>query len=267
MILRVSLVQTPVQWENPEGNRIMFSEKLADLAGKTDLVVLPEMFTTGFTMRAEAMAEPMDGSTIQWMKQQANLLQAALTGSFICFEDGHYFNRLVFVKPDGSIESYDKKHLFTLAGENETFKPGQKRVVAEWKGWRICPLICYDLRFPVWSRNIRGSFFTGLNPYYDLLIYVANWPDKRIQHWRALLTARAIENQSFVLGVNIVGKDGNGLEYTGHSMAVDFGGQAFAHLDDGKEDIITLELNKSELNSYRRQLPFLQDGDVFEFKA
>lgn len=266
-MLRVTLVQSSLQWEKPEANREMFAEKLAGLAGTTDLVVLPEMFSTGFSMNAEKFAEPMTGATMQWLASQAKKLEAAVIASFICQEESRFYNRLIMMRPDGNFDYYDKKHLFTLAGEGEHFSPGRSRLALEWKGWRICPLICYDLRFPVWSRNMRGSFFTGLNPYYDLLLYVANWPAKRSHHWRSLLTARAIENQAFVVGVNIVGQDGNQLDYTGDSMVIDYSGQAQAHLGDGQEQMVTLTLDKTGLDNYRKDLPFLLDGDVFEFKG
>lgn len=266
-LLRVTLVQTALEWETPEANRAMLARKLAPLAGQTDLIVLPEMFTTGFSMNAQAMAESMQGPSMEWLGEQAAKLNAAIAGSFMCGEDSKFFNRLVFMRPSGVFDTYDKKHLFSLAGEHETYSPGRKRVALEWKGWRICPLICYDLRFPVWSRNMRGSFFTGLNPYYDILLYVANWPKRRAHHWRSLLTARAIENQSYVLGVNIVGVDGNGLEYTGDSSLIDFGGQTVLHLGEGREEVITCSLDKEELLAYRQQLPFLIDADVFEFKG
>lgn len=264
--MRVSIVQSPLAWENPAANRQMFAEKLSPLKGQTDLVVLPEMFTTGFSMFAEKLAEPMDGPTMSWLQRLANDLDAAISGSFICTEDGNFYNRLFFVRPAGQIECYDKKHLFSLAGENEHFTAGKKRLIVDWRGWRICPLICYDLRFPAWSRNTPGTFLTGLTPYYDLLIYVANWPISRAHHWRTLLSARAIENQSYVVGVNIVGSDGNGLEYSGDSMVVDYSGQPLTKIPDGRETIETVTLSIENMHSFRQQLPFLSDADTFEFK-
>lgn len=263
--MRLSIVQSSLVWENPAANREMFSEKLIALKGRTDLVVLPEMFSTGFSMNAATLAEPMDGPTVRWMKDMAGELGAAVIGSFICADSGRYYNRLVFMRPDGNYQIYDKRHLFSLAGEAEHFSPGRKRVTAEWMGWRICPLICYDLRFPAWSRNSPGSFAGGLEPLYDLLIYVANWPARRAHHWSTLLTARAIENQAFVAGVNIAGTDGNGLEYSGDSALIDYSGQQiFGVL--GREDIVTTELSLEEMQHYRRQLPFLQDADVFQLR-
>ncbi|MBL7826527.1 MAG: nitrilase family protein, partial [Saprospiraceae bacterium] len=175
--MRISLIQSKLHWENSALNLRMFSEQLADLAGKTDLVVLPEMFTTGFSMHPQRLAETMDGPTMKWLSQTAQELDSAVTGSFICVENGKYYNRLVFMFPDGAYETYDKRHLFSLAGEEKVFTSGNKKLVVTWKGFRICPLICYDLRFPVWSRNLDVA-------PYDLLIYVANWPNRRSHHWR-----------------------------------------------------------------------------------
>ena len=277
--MRVSLVQTTLHWENPVANREMLGRTLAALRGHTDLVVLPEMFTTGFTMNAAALAEPMDGPTVEWLRTLARDLDAAVTGSFICLpteasakEDiststdataDTYFNRLVWMYPDGRCEVYDKRHLFGLAGENLSYTAGKKRLVVEWLGWRICPLICYDLRFPVWSRN-RAS---GANPEkksaYDLLIFVANWPERRSHHWRSLLVARAIENQAFTIGVNVVGKDGNGYEYLGDSALIDFAGQPVVQISR-QEGVFTAKLSMEDLSNYRQQLPFLSDSDYFE---
>jgi predicted amidohydrolase len=231
----------------------MFSEKLAPLAGQTDLIVLPEMFTSGFSMNAKALAEPMDGPTLQWLAKQAELLGAAITGSFICRENDHFYNRLVFMRPNGQTDYYDKRHLFTLAKEHETFTPGQERRILEWKGWRICPLICYDLRFPVWSRQPKAGA-------YDLLVYVANWPSRRGHHWRSLLPARAIENQCYVAAVNIVGTDGMGHDYSGDSGIWDFSGQAICQLS-AQGGSYTAELNLDTMHAYRRQLAFLDDAD------
>jgi predicted amidohydrolase len=262
--MRLTVIQSALTWENPAANRAMFSQKLAPLRGLTDLVVLPEMFTTGFSMNAAALAEPMNGLTVQWLRKTADDLGAAVAGSFICSENGKFHNRLVFMRPSGNFDFYDKKHLFSMAGESEYFSSGKKRLTLEWRGWRICPLICYDLRFPVWSRNSPGSFAGGMEPLYDLLLYVANWPSRRAHHWRALLAARAIENQVFVAGVNIFGTDGAGLEYAGDSAIIDFSGQALVQIS-GQEGVFTAELSLENLQQYRQQLPFLQDGDVFHF--
>ncbi|MBK8921868.1 MAG: amidohydrolase [Saprospirales bacterium] len=257
--MRITILQTQLHWEAPAANRAGLAEILAPLAGTTDLAVLPEMFSTGFSMQAAALAEPMEGPTGQWLRNQARLLGAAITGSFICREEGRYFNRLLFARPDGSIDCYDKRHLFSLANEHETYTAGQKSLVLGWLGWRICPLICYDLRFPVWSRQTPAA-------PYDLLLYVANWPARRGHHWRSLLPARAIENQSYVAAVNIVGTDGNGLEYAGDSGIWDYSGQAVCHIGAGMPGIFTAELSLDALRQYRAQLPFLGDSDAFQLE-
>ncbi|MCC7245792.1 MAG: amidohydrolase [Saprospiraceae bacterium] len=249
--MRVSIVQSALLWEQKSKNLHHFSHLLAPLKGRTDLIVLPEMFNTGFSMNAAPLAEPMDGDTVTWMKQQANSLGAAITGSFICKEDGHYYNRLVFMRPDGHFDCYDKKHLFALAGENEPFTAGKKRILVEWMGWHIRPLICYDLRFPEWSRQQPEA-------HHDLLIYVANWPVRRAHHWKSLLTARAIENQCYTIGVNVIGQDGNGLEYSGDSTIVDYSGQTRVYLSQ-TEGVTTTFLNKDQQQDFRVQLPFLAD--------
>jgi predicted amidohydrolase len=256
--MRLSIVQTRIIWEKPEENRQIFSKKLAHLEGQTDLILLPEMFTTGFSMDAAGLAETMEGPTVDWMARIASKLQAVVCGSFICRgEDGKsFFNRLVWMQPDGHFHTYDKKHLFALGDEHRFFIPGKERLLATWKDWRICPLICYDLRFPVWSRN------DATDPY-DLLIYVANWPIRRSHQWRALLAGRAIENQAFVAGVNIVGTDGNGLEYQGDSTLTDYSGAQLMQISQ-EEGVYTAELSLEALQHYRRQLPFLEDGDVFK---
>ena len=213
-------------------------------------------------MRAAELAETMDGPTLHWLAETAAKTGAAVTGSFICSESGQYFNRLVFMRPDGTCDAYDKRHLFGLAAEHEHYTPGKNRLTTEWKGWRICPLICYDLRFPAWSRNHVSNSLTSENTPYDLLIYVANWPARRSHHWKTLLTARAIENQSFTIGVNIYGTDGNGLEYSGDSAVVDFGGQVICQIS-GQEGVQTAELSLADQQHCRQQLPFLRDADVF----
>lgn len=253
--MRLTIVQTALHWEDPVANRTQFSDKLAPLAGHTDLVVLPEMFSTGFSMNAEALAEPMDGPTMTWLQEQAGRLGAAVTGSFICRENGRFYNRLVFMRPDGVYDVCDKRHLFSLAKEHETYTAGKERLLLEWRGWRICPLICYDLRFPVWSRQQAAA-------RYDLLLYVANWPARRGHHWRSLLPARAIENQCYVAGVNVVGTDGNGFEYSGDSGIWDYAGQPLCQISQ-QPGFYTATLQQTELQEFRRQLPFLNDADGF----
>jgi omega-amidase len=253
--LRVSIIQSALHWENPTANRAMFAEKIEALHGQSDLIVLPEMFTTGFSMNARPLAEPMEGPTLHWMRAQAARSRAAIVGSFNCLVDGECRNRLLFVQPDGIFFSYDKKHLFALAGEHEHYRAGSEKGLLTWKGWRICPMICYDLRFPVWSRNRKED-------PYDLLLYVANWPQRRSSHWKALLAARAIENQSFTIGVNIFGEDGNGLFYSGDSAIVDYSGELLCRISDA-EGTHTTELNRADQAAYRKNLPFLEDADTF----
>lgn len=254
-MLRLTLVQAQLHWENKIANRHYFAEKLKPLQGQSDLIVLPEMFTTGFSMNAASLAEGMDGETIEWMHQQAIATGAVIVGSIIIQENGNFYNRLIWMQPDGSLKFYDKRHLFTLAKEHETYTAGQQKLVVEYKGWRICPLICYDLRFPVWSRNTEA---------YDILIYIASWPDKRSQAWRSLLTARAIENQSYVIGVNRVGSDENGHYYVGNSTAINFAGEELVHLAH-IESSATIVLDKHPMQQFREKLPFLADKDDFTF--
>lgn len=250
-----------LHWEDPASNRAMFAEKLHDLRETTDLVVLPEMFTTGFSMRGHGVAEPMEGPTVKWMRDQARALDAAIYGSAVITEGGACYNRGLFVKPDGTVTTYDKRHLFAMAGEHEHYAAGKKRVIAEWRGCRILLQVCYDLRFPVFARN-RGD--------YDLALYVANWPEARRAHWDKLLMARAIENQAFTVGVNRVGMDGKGVHYTGGTTAVGPLGDAQpgdVPVEDGKESVTTVYLDRDALEIIRRKFPFAQDADRFELKV
>ncbi|MCT8339624.1 amidohydrolase [Flavobacteriaceae bacterium TK19130] len=251
--LSVTLLQKELHWEDPEANRTMFSKALASLQEQTDLIILPEMFPTGFSMHAEALAEPTEGPSMKWMQQQAKKNECAITGSVIVEDDRNFYNRLYFVFPDGTFSTYDKKHTFTLAGEHKVYSAGEKRVTVDYKGWKICPLVCYDLRFPVWARNTDD---------YDLLLYVANWPAKRVAAWDALLKARAIENMSYCIGVNRVGKDGNDHEYVGHSAVYDVLGERISKNWEG-EFIETVTLEKQHIATLRDQLRFLQDRDAF----
>lgn len=254
--LRCTLVQTELLWENVSGNLDALTTKLEPLSGQTDVIILPEMFTTGFTMQPTHLAETMTGSTVDWMKIMAFETNASIIGSAIIKEGKGFYNRLLVVTPAGEVATYDKRHLFTLAGEHEPYTAGKDRVIVEVNGWKIMPMICYDLRFPVWS-SMQGT------DEYDLLVYVANWPKPRISHWDALLKARAIENQAYCIGVNRVGTDGNGLEYVGHSGAYDFGGIDLIAPMQG-EGLQTVTLDKSALQSFREKLPFLADADGFE---
>lgn len=252
--LRVTLVQANLHWEDVPANLGMFSEKLAAVHD-TDVIILPEMFTTGFSMNARKLAEEVDGPAVTWMKQTAAEKNAVVTGSLIVKEEGRFYNRLFWMQPDGKCVWYDKRHLFTLTGEETVFTPGEDKLLVHWKGWNICPLICYDLRFPVWSRNKNTEF--------DLLLYVANWPQRRSYPWKQLLVARAIENQSYVVGVNRVGNDGNDVYHSGDSMVVDALGNVLYHKID-EEDVSTITVSKTELQKVREQFPFLNDADDFE---
>lgn len=254
-MLHLTLIQTRLHWENPTANRAMLEEKIFALPEKTDLIVLPEMFTTGFTMNARALAEPMNLTTFRWLKQMAAQSDAVVTGSYIVQEKGQFYNRLIWMQPDGSFDVYDKRHLFRMAEEDRTYTAGAKRLVKSWRGWNICPLICYDLRFPVWSRN------TGLD--YDLLLYVANWPAPRSTAWNALLQARAIENLAYVAGVNRVGEDGNGHSYAGDSALIDPKGDILFR-ENQQEAVFQTTLSLDELKAYRQRFPADRDADAFQ---
>ena len=252
-MLTISLVQTDLAWQDPAVNRNHLRREMAPLAGRTDLVVLPEMFTTGFSMAAAELAEDHAGSTtLAWMKEQSQALGAAVTGSLIVADGGYYRNRLYWVEPEGRVLYYDKKYGFSPAGEHEHYTAGTERLVVDYKGWKICPLICYDLRFPEWSRNDPADPF-------DLLIYVASWPRARAHDWRALLAARAIENQCYVAAVNRVGEDGNGLRYRGDSCLIDPGPRGALGAMAEVAGILSLTIDVEEVRGLRRRLPFLGD--------
>lgn len=253
--LNVALVQQPLAWQDAAANRARFTELLAPLAGRTDLVVLPEMFTTGFSMQAAELAETMDGPTVQWLRATAARLGAVVTGSLIVDDDGHR-NRLLWARPDGTLAAYDKRHLFRMAREHEHYAAGATRVVVELQGWRVLPLVCYDLRFPVWSRN-RAD--------YDLALYVANWPSARRYAWTTLLRARAIENLCYVIGVNRIGADGAGIEYAGDSVALDPLGQPLAELGAGAA-VTQVTLSAEALANHRRRFPAHLDADAFRLE-
>ncbi|PWI30682.1 amidohydrolase [Flavobacteriaceae bacterium LYZ1037] len=252
--LKIALLQSDLFWENPEQNRVHFTKKFEDISDAVDLIVLPEMFTSGFTMNPEKVAETMYGETVVWMQEIALKKQTAIVGSTVISENGCFYNRLLFVHPNGIIETYDKKHTFTLAGEDKVYTAGQSKLLVTYKGWKICPLICYDLRFPVWARNVED---------YDVLIYVANWPKVRVAAWVALLKARAIENMSYCVGVNRVGVDGNGHEYSGHTAVYDVFGHQLDTIQENQEAIEIITLSKSHIKTYREKLNFLNDKDVF----
>ena len=255
--MKIALIQSSLFWENPIANRNYFEEKINAITEKVDLIVLPEMFTTGFTMNPESIFETMQGETIQWLQSLAKAKNYAITGSLVIKENGNFYNRFVFVFPSGEIQFYDKRHLFTLAGEDKVYTSGKEKLIVEYKGWKICPLICYDLRFPVFSRNTED---------FDLLIYVANWPKTRINAWDILLKARAVENMCYTIGVNRIGVDDNNLEYVGHSQAVDFLGNSVL-VPQEIEGVFIVELNKEKLLETRNKLGFLNDMDSFELKS
>jgi predicted amidohydrolase len=261
--LKVTTIQTILHWENAEANRAALEEKISAIATPTDVIVLPEMFTTGFSMNAKAIAEPMNFHSTKWLKNMASQTNALMLGSVIIKEGDNYFNRLLWVEPGGEIKTYDKRHLFRMAEEEKIYSPGNAVLVAEWKGWKICPQVCYDLRFPVWSRNYFDKNSKGL--HYDVLIYVANWPAPRSYHWQTLLKERAIENLSFVVGVNRVGEDEKKIKYEGRSLVIDPKGEVL--FDAGNdESILTTELNADDLKRWREKFPAYLDGDSFELK-
>ncbi len=252
--MKIAIIQTELAWENPAQNRNILEQKINSINEVVDLIILPEMFTSGFTMNPKEVADTMDGATISWVKNQAETKNCAITGSLVIEENGNYFNRLVFVFPNGEIQKYDKRHLFTLAGEEKVYTSGEEKLVVDYKGFKICPLICYDLRFPVFARNVEN---------YDLLIYVANWPKIRTNAWDILLKARAVENISYVIGVNRVGIDNNNLDYSGHSQAVDFLGNYLLEPQE-IECVFIVELDQSSQQETRKKLNFLNDKDNFE---
>ena len=251
--LKIAWIQTDLEWENPVVNRQRIGQKIAETQTPVDLIVLPELFTTGFTMNAKAVAETMQGDTIAWLQYLAKTNNCAITGSLAVTENGNFYNRLFFIFPNGDLKTYDKHHLFKLAGEDKVYTPGKERLIIDYKGFKICPLICYDLRFPVFSRNTEK---------YDLLLYVANWPSPRIAAWDALLKARAIENCCYVLGVNRLGVDANALDYPGHSQVIDYAG-TLLHDSASKVEVAVVELGKKELLEFRTRFAFLDDQDVF----
>ena len=256
--LKLTLVQSNLEWQAASANRKILGELISNSVTDTDLIVLPEMFTSAFTMDSGSIAEDWPGESVDWMHAAATEFQAAICGSIAVVEDNKRFNRIVFVTPEGNVAHYDKRHLFRMLGEHKRYSAGSERVVLSWRGWRIFPLVCYDLRFPVWSRNTPDLA-------YDLLIYVANWPAARNKHWQLLLQARSIENLSYVAGVNRIGRDGNDLEYVGHSMAFDAAGEVLVDAGD-TEGCYTISLSKPALDEYRKNFPAHLDADTFELK-
>lgn len=253
--LKLALVQTDVVWQNAFENRIRYSEKMDNIKEDVDVIILPEMFSTGFSMQPQEVSETMQGETVEWMKKIASKKNAAICGSLIISEEKQFYNRFLFVMPNGEISFYNKRHLFSLAGEEKVYSQGVERKLIEFRGWKIHPLICYDLRFPVWARNVDE---------YDLLLYVANWPKPRIVAWDTLLKARAIENLCYTVGVNRVGADENGYEFSGHSAVYDCLGEKLTFSIPNHESVEIIELYKDHIEKVRSQLNFLNDKDTFE---
>lgn len=251
--MKVAIIQSALVWENPQANRENFEEKINSIEGAVNLIVLPEMFTSGFTMNPAATAETMTGETVVWMQTLAKANNCAITGSVVIEDEGVFYNRLLFVFPSGELQHYNKRHLFTLAGEEKQYAKGGEKLIVNYMGWRIAPLICYDLRFPVFSRN---------NNDYDLLLYVANWPSRRIHAWNGLLAARAIENMSYTIGVNRIGLDGNNHDYSGQSQVLDALGYTVANAA-AQETVIIVDLDKKALDDARQRFNFLNDRDAF----
>ncbi len=252
--LQIAIIQADLIWENATANKAKFDDFFNELKN-VDVIVLPEMFTTGFSMTPKPFAEKMNGETVKWMQHNASELNAAIVGSIIIEEENKFYNRMLFVHPSGKIEMYDKRHAFTLAGEHKEYTTGENILIVDFKGWKICPLICYDLRFPVWSRNVEN---------YDVLIYSANWPKPRINAWKTLLKARAIENMSYCIGVNRVGVDANDYQYNGNSIAIDFLGSELTEVAEDTEKIIYATFKKDALKNTRSKLSFLEDKDSFK---
>ena len=259
--LTISTIQTNLHWENKQANLQMLEEKISSLYQKTEIVVLPEMFSTGFSMHAETLAETIDGTTIEWMKKLSSESRVILTGSLIIEENKKYYNRLIWMMPNGEYGYYDKRHLFAFGGEDKHYNPGNKRLITSVKGWKLNMQVCYDLRFPVWARQ-SASKNENSGYEYDVLVYIANWPERRSHAWKTLLCARAIENQCYVVAVNRVGKDGNDIYHSGNSLVIDPLGEVLYHMADD-EDIFTITLQKERLEEVRTKFPFLKDGDEF----
>ena len=255
--LKIAIIQSDLIWEQPEKNRSYFTKIIKQLKAPKDLIILPEMFTSGFTMQPERVYESMNGNTITWMKQMAQVHKAAICGSLVIKENNNFFNRFVFVTSNGHVEYYNKRHTFSLAGEHKAYTSGNSRLIINYKGWKIMPQICYDLRFPVWSRNVYG---------YDLLIYVANWPTPRINAWDALLKARAIENMSYCIGVNRIGLDNNKHKYPGHSAIYNGLGDQITQNISNLEHTEIVVLEKPHLEAIRHRFKFLNDQDDFILK-
>ncbi len=258
--INISLIQASLYWEDRQQNLNHLEGLIGGLKGKTDIIVLPEMFTSGFSMSTESQSNSMDGEAVSWMKEMAKELDAVVCGSLIIEEEGKYYNRFVWMQPDGNWQKYDKRHLFKMVNEDQFYTAGNERVIINYKGWKIMPLVCYDLRFPVWSKNK----LVNDEAEYDLLIYTANWPEVRNVVWKNLLLSRAIENQVYLAGVNRVGEDENRIKYSGDSVIISPYGGYLTQAKESKEDIITSELDYQTLQDFRKKFPVLSDADKFE---
>ncbi len=259
--LTITTIQTDITWEERSANLRLLEKKIVEIPQQTELVILPEMFNTGFSMKPEQLSETMDGETVEWMRRVSRENGIILTGSIIVEEEGKFFNRAIWMLPNGQHGQYDKRHLFAYGGEDRHFTAGNKRLIASVKGWRINLQVCYDLRFPVWARQQLKD----TDPEYDVLVYIANWPERRSHAWKTLLCARAIENQCFVIGVNRTGTDGNNIYYSGNSLVIDPMGQVLYHMAD-EEDVFTITLQKERLEETRTLFPFWKDADDFKIQ-
>lgn len=281
--LHITIIQSNLHWENIDANLKMFSQKIASISETTDLIVLPEMFSTGFTMNNKVVAEKMNGKAVTWMKSQAKEKNCVLTGSVVIEEGEKYFNRLIWMRPDGTYDTYDKRHLFRYANEQDHYTAGTKKLIVELKGWKICPMVCYDLRFPVWCRNShplsispKGGDKHAQSPSpwgkdgmgcYDVLLFVANWPERRNHPWKTLLMARAMENQAYVIGVNRIGADGINVIHSGDSAAINFKGEVISKTKAHEESVETIGLSANALDEWRKAFPAWMDSDDFTIKG
>ncbi len=265
--LNVTIIQTSLHWQNRAANLKQLEQLIEEINTSTQLIVLPEMFTSGFTMDVHTAADEPNGEVLSWMKSMALKKDAIIVGSAVIKEDGNFYNRLLWVKPDGNFEHYNKRHLFRMAKENEHYTEGKTRLITTIGDWHVCPLVCYDLRFPAWSRNINWQQNFDRKHQYEILIYVANWPERRSHAWKSLLVARAIENQCYVIGVNRIGTDGNDIPYSGDSMIINPLGEIISKTKPGEESIETVELNLQDLLDYRIAFPAIHDADEFEMKS
>ena len=270
--MNVTLIQTHLYWEDRKKNLAHFDALLKEIKQDTDLIILPEMFTTGFSMNPEKIAETANGESLTWLKEKAKEKNAVITGSVAVEENGKYYNRLFWVEPSGEVMVYNKRHLFRVAKEDDYYLAGTEKIIASIKDWNICPLVCYDLRFPVWSRNrfvqeaVSGKQGAAGRWEYDVLIYVANWPEIRSYPWKQLLIARAIENQCYVIGLNRIGKDGNGFAHSGDSVIINPRGEIISKTEANKESVETLSLDKNYLEEFRKIFPVGLDADHFDLK-